>query len=69
MQIGIQQWGSLEYIKSYGNFLANVVKRHYGITVLIYTFFYAVVIAASLPVTGPLGVAGGFMFGFFLAQH
>lgn len=68
MQVNsLQHWCSLERIKDCGSFLADVVKQHYGMTALIYIFFYAIVVAASLPITGPLGVAGGFMFGFFLA--
>jgi len=45
----------------------NIVKQHYGMAVLIYIFFYAVVITVSLPVTWSFGIVGRFMFGFSLA--
>lgn len=62
---GIRHYVSLEHVKVHSGFLAHVVQRNYVMALFLYMVIYTGVVAASLPVTGPLGIAAGFMFGFF----
>lgn len=43
--------------------LASFVSAHYVISVILYMLVYFILIASAVPATGPMSMAGGFLFG------
>jgi len=62
-KIGFSQYFSLEHIKIYSKYLKDFVSERYIISIAIYMLIYFVVIALSIPATGPMTVLGGLLFG------
>lgn len=61
----IKQYLSLEQVKMQSSLLKRIVEQNYLMALFAYIAVYAGIVALSLPVTGPLCIAAGFMFGFF----
>lgn len=61
---GFSQYLSLESIKSNAAFLKSKVEHNYTHAVLVFLLVSTLLIAVTLPVTAPMGVIGGFLFGF-----
>lgn len=61
----IKQYLSLEQVKMQSGLLKRIVEQNYLMALFVYIAVYAGIVALSLPVTGPLCIAAGFMFGFF----
>jgi len=54
---------SFEQLQKHGASLAGFVSKHYFLSVFLYISFFIAIIAFSLPVTGPLTLLAGFLFG------
>jgi len=61
--LGVAKHLTLEKIKVYSDYFQYWVAEHYLFSVLVYMLAYFVVIASSLPATGPMSMLGGFLFG------
>ena len=62
---GISHYLSLENIKAMAGSMQQQVYQHYYSTVLMFILVSATLIALTLPVTGPIGIMAGFIFGLF----
>jgi len=58
---------TLQNLKAQGACLYELSSRYYIISVIIYVVLYFIAIASSLPITAPITMAGGFLFGTFSA--
>jgi uncharacterized membrane protein YdjX (TVP38/TMEM64 family) len=63
---GIARNLSIENIKAMAVGMQQQVQEHYLKTALIFISISTVLIALTLPVTGPMGIVGGFIFGLWL---
>ncbi len=54
---------SLSQLQKHSAFMVGFVSRYYFLSVVLYILFFTAMIACSLPVTGPLTLLGGFLFG------
>jgi len=54
---------TLAQLQQYSSTLASYTRDHYFLGVTVYFAIFITVIAFSLPVTGPLTLLGGFLFG------
>lgn len=60
---GLSQYLSLEYVQLKASILKQHAVENYLSTVVGYLVLFTTLIAFGLPVTAPLGVLGGFLFG------
>lgn len=63
---GVARHLSIENIKSMSVGMQQQVQEHYLKTALIFIVINTILIALTLPVTGPMGIMGGFIFGLWL---
>ncbi len=63
--VGIAQYMSLENIKAQSAYLQMQVEKNYFWSVLAFLLFFTSLIGFTLPVTGPMGVMGGFLYGLW----
>lgn len=61
--VGFAHYFSLENIKAHAVWLQNFVALHYGRSVIIFIAISTLLIACTLPVTAPVAVCAGFLFG------
>ena len=64
--IGLAHYFSLENIKTNALYLKHNVENNYVRSVLIFLAVSIALIAFTLPVTGPVAVLAGYLFGFWL---
>lgn len=62
---GISQHISMENIKSVASIMQQQVQEHYIATVCMFVAISATLIALTLPITGPVGIMAGFIFGLW----
>lgn len=65
--VGLARYFSLESIKTNAAYLKNRVEKNYFSSVLIFLLISTTLIAFTLPVTGPVAVVAGFLFGLLPA--
>lgn len=63
---GIASHLSIENIKSMSLGMRHQVQENYLQTAFIFIVINTILIALTLPVTGPMGIMGGFIFGLWL---
>jgi len=56
---------TLESLQANSAYLRDWVLNHYTLSAALYTLLYFIVIASSLPITAPMSMVGGFLFGVF----
>ncbi len=61
--IGFAQYFSLENIKMHAARIEQLVLHHYLLSVIVFIAISTLLIALTLPVTGPVAVSAGFLFG------
>ncbi len=61
--VGFAHYFSLENIKMHAAYVEELVHHHYYISVLIFIGISTMLIACTLPVTAPIAVSAGFLFG------
>ena len=61
----LQQYLSLDTLKSNQAFIEAYCNNHYGLTVFFYSLLYVVITSLSLPGATILTLAGGAIFGLF----
>jgi len=59
----VRSYITVESLQKDGQYLFAFIERHQVVSVIVYILFFAAVIAASLPMVGPLAIAGGYLFG------
>jgi len=62
-QFFLSHYVTLQNLKAQGAYLYELSSRYYIISAVAYMVIYFVAIASSLPITAPMTVAGGFLFG------
>jgi len=62
-RVGFAHHFTLENIQANSKLLCNWVSYNYVISVFIYIITYFIVIASSIPITAPVSMIGGFLFG------
>ncbi len=65
--VGLSHYFSLEGIKANASYLKTQVEKHYFGSVIGFMLGSTTLIAFTLPVTGPVAVLGGFLFGLWPA--
>lgn len=65
--IKIERYINFQVLKENREYLFDLVKDYYWISVLIYIFIYILVAAFSIPVSVPLTLISGFLFGILPA--
>ena len=63
--VGIAKYLSIENIKAQSFFLQQQLQENYYGTVITFLVLWSTLIALTLPVTGPMGIVGGFLFGLW----
>lgn len=61
--VGFAHYFSLESIKAHAVYLQNLVALHYVRSVIIFIAISTLLISCTLPVTAPVAVCAGFLFG------
>src|SRR5688572_23790280 len=61
---GLSHYLSLENIKNQAAGLKQQVENNYIGSVLVFLMVFTALIGFTLPVTGPMGIIAGFLFGF-----
>lgn len=61
--VGFSHYFSLESIKAHALYLQNLVEQHYVRSVISFIAISTLLIAFTLPVTAPVAVCAGFLFG------
>ncbi len=61
--IGFAKYFSLENIKIHALHVQQLVVQHYVSSVIVFILISTLLIALTLPVTGPVAVSAGFLFG------
>jgi uncharacterized membrane protein YdjX (TVP38/TMEM64 family) len=64
--VGFAQYFSLENIKTHALYFKGIVERHYIGAVLGFLVISTTLIACTLPVTGPVAVTAGYLFGLWM---
>jgi len=64
-QFGFSHHLTLKNLKEQSLYLAQWVSKNYVLSVALYMILYFIVIASSIPSTGPMSMIGGFLFGTF----
>jgi len=62
-KIGFAEYVTLERLQTHSEALRLWVSQHYFVAVISYIVLYALVVAASLPITAPIVMIGGYLFG------
>jgi Uncharacterized conserved protein len=62
---GLSHYFSLENIKAQASFLKTHVHDNYIGSVIVFLVVFTGLIGFTLPVTGPMGIIAGFLFGLF----
>jgi uncharacterized membrane protein YdjX (TVP38/TMEM64 family) len=65
--IGFARYFSLESIKTHATYFKQLVEQHYISSVMSFIFISTVLFAFTLPVTGPVAVVAGYLFGLWPA--
>ncbi len=60
---GLSQYLSVENIKMHSTYLKQQVDENYFGSVLAFLVVFVTMLAFTLPVTGPMGIIAGFLFG------
>jgi len=60
----IDRYFSWENLKSHDTWLKYMVAHHYALSALIFAITMGLLVTVALPVTGPVALLGGYLFGF-----
>ncbi|MEX0940468.1 MAG: TVP38/TMEM64 family protein [Candidatus Babeliales bacterium] len=63
---GVGSYINLEYIRANSLYIQQMIVQNYLFSLFIFLSLYIIFVAASVPVTPALNVAGGFFFGIIL---
>jgi uncharacterized membrane protein YdjX (TVP38/TMEM64 family) len=61
---GLGSYFSLETLKEHQHTFSGFVTNHYPSSVLLYITTYVVLLACALPITAPMTLLGGFLYGY-----
>jgi uncharacterized membrane protein YdjX (TVP38/TMEM64 family) len=59
----IFQYVSLSFLQEKMVYLRHIVEKQYATALMIYTIFFGVIVACTIPAVGPLTLLGGYLFG------
>jgi uncharacterized membrane protein YdjX (TVP38/TMEM64 family) len=66
---GLGSYFSLETLKEHQHTFSGFVTNHYPSSVLLYISIYVVLLACALPISAPMTLLGGFLYGYMAIAY
>lgn len=66
---GLGSYFSLETLKEHQHTFSGFVTNHYPSSVLLYITTYVVLLACALPISAPMTLLGGFLYGYMAIAY